>query len=68
MKDLTPHQIRLARLRAAGYTQEEMAEKLNISVNTVKYHFKTINKILGVRPHYVVDFFKKFQIYQETHE
>lgn len=54
-------------MRQAGFSQEEMAAELGVSVNTIKYHFKTINKLLGVRPHFQTDFFKKFALYEETH-
>jgi DNA-binding NarL/FixJ family response regulator len=45
---LTPRQHRIARLAASGYTNEDIAEALAISVNTVKARLKQAFERLDV--------------------
>lgn len=46
--DLTTTEFAVAMLIARGWTSREMAEHLNISVNTVKTHIAQVKKKLGV--------------------
>ena len=45
---LTPRELEIISTVAAGYTNSEMAEKLSISVKTVKHHLTNIFDKLGV--------------------
>jgi DNA-binding NarL/FixJ family response regulator len=45
---LTPRELEIISTVAAGYTNSEMAEKLSISVKTVKHHLTNIFNKLGV--------------------
>ena len=46
---LTEKEQAVARLAALGYKNEEVAEQLFISLNTVKYHLANIYKKLGIK-------------------
>jgi LuxR family transcriptional regulator, maltose regulon positive regulatory protein len=45
---LTNHELHILRLLEAGYPNKQIAQELNISLNTVKYHLKNIYGKLGV--------------------
>lgn len=47
-KKLKEHHKKILVLSSEGYTNHEIAEELEISVNTVKYHKKVIYKKLKV--------------------
>ena len=38
--DLTPSQVRIASLLCAGYSQAAMAERAQLSINTVRMHLR----------------------------
>jgi two-component system nitrate/nitrite response regulator NarL len=46
---LTPRELQIIATVAAGYTNNEMAEKLSISVKTVKHHLTNIFDKVGVQ-------------------
>ena len=46
---LTTRQKELIVLLAMGYKQDQIAKKLNISRDTVSYHFKNIKVVLGAK-------------------
>jgi DNA-binding NarL/FixJ family response regulator len=46
--NLTPHEIRVLKLMAAGYNVKTAARELNVSPNTVGFHLKTIYSKLQV--------------------
>lgn len=46
--DLTPRQLEILELIKSGMTNKEIAAKLFISVNTVKYHLKAIYEVLNI--------------------
>jgi DNA-binding NarL/FixJ family response regulator len=46
---LTPRQVEVLKLVAHGYSNEEIAERLNVRPNTVKFHLSEIFRRLGVR-------------------
>ena len=45
---LTPAEHRIYELYLAGHTAKQIAEMLNISENTIKYHNKNIYSKLGI--------------------
>jgi DNA-binding NarL/FixJ family response regulator len=45
---LTEHELHILRMLEAGYQNKQIAQELNISLNTVKYHLKNIFGKLGV--------------------
>ena len=45
---LTPRELEVISTVAAGYTNSEMAQKLSISVKTVKHHLTNIFDKVGV--------------------
>lgn len=47
--ELTPREIDVLRLAAAGLINKEIAERLNISFNTVLSHRKNISAKLGIK-------------------
>lgn len=47
MQSLTARQLQVARLIADGYTNAEIAERLQISASAVKQHSTAISKKLG---------------------
>jgi DNA-binding CsgD family transcriptional regulator len=47
-RELTPREKEILALVAAGYTNEDISETLEISTNTVKYHLRGIYQALGV--------------------
>jgi DNA-binding CsgD family transcriptional regulator len=46
--DLSPAELRVARLLSWGYTQKEIADKLNRSIHTIATELKNIYKQLGI--------------------
>lgn len=48
LEPLTEHELHILRLLEAGYPNKHIAQELNISLNTVKYHLKNIYGKLGV--------------------
>ena len=48
MKKLTNRQIEVLDLLSCGFSNNEIAEKLNISIHTVKKHLEQIFEILEV--------------------
>jgi DNA-binding CsgD family transcriptional regulator len=46
---LSPRDLEVARLAANGLTDGEIAERLFITTNTVKYHLKRVYHALEVR-------------------
>jgi DNA-binding CsgD family transcriptional regulator len=46
---LTTRQVQVLHLSALGSRQEEIADKLGITINTVEYHLKIVRQRLGVR-------------------
>jgi LuxR family maltose regulon positive regulatory protein len=48
LEPLTDHEMHILRLLEAGYPNKQIAQELNISLNTVKYHLKNIYGKLGV--------------------
>lgn len=48
-RGITPQRIRVLTLAAQGYTTEQIAYRLNISVSTVNGHFQGVYAALGAR-------------------
>ena len=48
VEPLTDQELHILRLLEAGYQNKQIAQELNISLNTVKYHLKNIFGKLGV--------------------
>jgi LuxR family maltose regulon positive regulatory protein len=48
VEPLTEHELHILRMLEAGYQNKQIAQELNISLNTVKYHLKNIFGKLGV--------------------
>jgi LuxR family maltose regulon positive regulatory protein len=48
LEPLTDHELHILRLVEAGHSNKQIAQELNISLNTVKYHLKNIYGKLGV--------------------
>lgn len=48
LDDLTPRECELLNLLGEGYTNRQIAEFLNISPNTVKFHLSSVFSKLGV--------------------
>ena len=46
---LTPRQLEVLKLISRGYSNEEIAEQLDVRPNTVKFHISEIFRRLGVR-------------------
>jgi DNA-binding NarL/FixJ family response regulator len=46
---LTPRQVEVLKLVSRGYSNEEIAERLDVRPNTVKFHISEIFRRLGVR-------------------
>ena len=46
-EDLTPREMAVLRWLARGLSNQEIADRIHLSVNTVKYHAKNINSKLG---------------------
>lgn len=46
--DLTPHEIRLLKLLVEGHSYKTAAAELNVSVNTISFHLKSIYEKLQV--------------------
>jgi len=47
--DLSPRDLEIASLAAAGISTRDIAERLFITTNTVKYHLKRVYDALQVR-------------------
>ncbi|MGE8065245.1 LuxR C-terminal-related transcriptional regulator [Pseudomonas sp. NPDC089569] len=47
LEELTPREVAVLELLAKGLSNQEVSDKLFMSVNTVKYHAKNINTKLG---------------------
>jgi DNA-binding NarL/FixJ family response regulator len=45
---LTPHEIRLLRLLVEGHNYKTAAAELNVSVNTIRFHMRSIYEKLQV--------------------
>jgi DNA-binding CsgD family transcriptional regulator len=45
---LTPHEIRLLKLLVEGHNYKTAATELNLSVNTIRFHMKSIYEKLRV--------------------
>jgi len=48
VEPLTDHEMHILKMLEAGYQNKQIAQELNISLNTVKYHLKNIFGKLGV--------------------
>ncbi len=48
LEPLTDHELNILHMLEAGYPNKQIAQELNISLNTVKYHLKNIFGKLGV--------------------
>jgi LuxR family maltose regulon positive regulatory protein len=48
IEPLTDHEMHILQMLEAGYQNKQIAQELNISLNTVKYHLKNIFGKLGV--------------------
>jgi LuxR family maltose regulon positive regulatory protein len=48
LEPLTNHELHILQLLEVGYQNKQIAQELNISLNTVKYHLKNIYGKLGV--------------------
>jgi LuxR family transcriptional regulator, maltose regulon positive regulatory protein len=48
LESLTDHELNILHMLEAGYPNKQIAQELNISLNTVKYHLKNIFGKLGV--------------------
>jgi DNA-binding CsgD family transcriptional regulator len=46
---LTARQVQVLHLSALGWRQDDIADKLGITINTVEYHLKAVRQRLGVR-------------------
>jgi len=46
--DLTPHEVRLLQLLAEGYSCRMAAKKLDVTINTIRFHMKSIYEKLHV--------------------
>jgi DNA-binding NarL/FixJ family response regulator len=46
---LTPRQLEVLKLVSRGYSNDEIAEHLDVRPNTVKFHISEIFRRLGVR-------------------
>jgi DNA-binding CsgD family transcriptional regulator len=49
LADLTPHELRVASIVAAGATNHEVAARLFVTPKTVEYHLRSIYRKLGIR-------------------
>ena len=49
LKILSPREIEVLDLTEQGYTNQEIAESLSLSVETIKTHKKNIRKRLGLK-------------------
>ena len=47
--ELTPRQVEVLKLVSRGYSNEEIAQRLDVRPNTVKFHLSEIFRRLGVR-------------------
>jgi DNA-binding NarL/FixJ family response regulator len=48
-RGVTPQRIRVLTLAANGHTTEQIAHRLNLSINTVNGHFRGVFAALGAR-------------------
>jgi DNA-binding NarL/FixJ family response regulator len=48
-RGITPQRIRVLTLAANGYTTEQIAHRLNLSVNTINGHFRGVFAALSAR-------------------
>lgn len=49
VRGITPQRIRVLNLAAQGYTTEQIAHRLNLSVTTINHHFQGVYAALGAR-------------------
>lgn len=47
IEKLTPHEARVLVLLVAGLSNQQIADKTSVSVNTVKYHLKNLYSKIG---------------------
>ena len=48
MDDLTPQELQIARMVAAGASQKEVAATLYLSTKTIEYHLGKVYRKLGI--------------------
>lgn len=48
-RPLTPRQLQILHLRAEGMTNQQIANSLWLSIETVKHHLKLVNQNTGCR-------------------
>ncbi len=46
--ELTPSEERIIQLLASGLQRKDIAQQLNVSINTVKFHLENLYRKLGV--------------------
>ena len=64
IQHLTPRELEILELLSRGWTNNSIANKLTISINTVKYHLKKIFIKLGVKNR--IEALNRFQHSEQT--